>query len=117
MFLQQRVNKNIGVEGAHHELNLGHRYGNCFELPLDHSVMGVHAHTHIYCKYCILHYISQGPYFHEHNSIFAVGTWSKTALPIRHKNTLDTFNLKLVNLAIKKGFNRLCGLWPDPWYK
>jgi hypothetical protein len=46
MLLQQRGNKHLGVEGAHHELNLGHRYGNCFELPLDHSAMGVHAHTH-----------------------------------------------------------------------
>jgi hypothetical protein len=34
MLLQQRGNKHLGVEGAHHELNLGHRYGNCFELPL-----------------------------------------------------------------------------------
>ena len=34
MLLQQRGNKHLGVEGAHHELNLGHCYGNCFELPL-----------------------------------------------------------------------------------
>jgi hypothetical protein len=34
MLLQQRGNKHLGVEGAHYELNLGHHYGNCFELPL-----------------------------------------------------------------------------------
>jgi hypothetical protein len=50
MLLQQRGNKNICVEGAHHELNLGHRYGNYLELPLDHSAMGVHSHTHIFAK-------------------------------------------------------------------
>ena len=48
MLLQQRGNKNLGVEGAHRELNLGHRYGNCFELLLDHSATGVHAQTHTY---------------------------------------------------------------------
>ena len=46
MFIQQTCNKHLCVEGDHNELNLGHRYGNCFELPLDHSAMGVHAHTH-----------------------------------------------------------------------
>ena len=63
MLLQQRGNKHLGVEGSHNELNLGHRYGNCFELPLDHSAIGVHAHTytHTSCKYYIIHYISLDP--------------------------------------------------------
>ena len=57
MLLQQRGNEHLGVEGAHHELNLGHRYGNYFELPLDHEllimvivVMGVHVDTHTYSQ-------------------------------------------------------------------
>ena len=63
MLLQKRDNKHLGVEGSHHELKLGHRYGNYFDLPLDHSVTSVHAHTHTHmsCKYYILHYISLDP--------------------------------------------------------
>jgi hypothetical protein len=72
MLLQQRGNKHLGVEGAHHELNLGHRYGNCFELPLDHSATGVHAHTHTH----ILKILYSPLYFFGSYSLYGFSNWS-----------------------------------------